>query len=198
VKSHFPEQIFTACFDVTGPENIPQLDALIDQLGGLDLLICNAGYGEIDAGLDWTIENNTTRTNVNGFLEMAVHGFNYFVAQGYGHLAGTSSIASMAGNGVAPAYSASKAFMSTYLEGLYMKARKMKLPIAVTDIQPGFIKTKMSKGEGRFWEAPPEKAARQIIQALHRRRFRVYITRRWALIAGLIKIIPGPLYRRIG
>jgi short-subunit dehydrogenase len=197
LKTEFPGQIETACFDVTGTENIPQLKALLQKTGGMDLLLYNSGYGEVSDTLNWDIENATTRINVNGFLEIAVYGFNYFVAQGHGHLAGTSSIASMAGNGVAPAYSASKAFMSTYLEGLYIKARKRKAPVAITDIQPGFVKTRTAKGQNRFWEMPVEQVAAQIARALERRRFRVYITRRWWFIAQLIKLLPGSLYRRM-
>jgi len=197
VKAEFPGQVEMAVFDVTGPDNIPQLEALIQKMGGMDLLLYNSGYGEVSKVLEWPIEKETTQTNVNGFLEIAVYGFNYFVRQGHGHLAGTSSLASAAGNGIAPAYSASKAFMSVYLEGLYIKARKMKVPVVITDIQPGFIDTKMSKGEGRFWQAPVQKAARQIFRALEQGRFRVYITRRWWLIAQLLKLLPGVLYRRI-
>ncbi|HEY4149300.1 MAG TPA: SDR family NAD(P)-dependent oxidoreductase [Chitinophagaceae bacterium] len=197
LKDQFPGQVETACFDVTGTENIPQLETLIQKLGGMDLLIYNSGYGEVSKTLDWSIEKATTQINVNGFLEIAVYGFNYFARQGHGHLAGISSLASAAGNGLAPAYSASKAFMSNYLEGLYIKARKMKLAVTITDIQPGFVDTKMAKGEQRFWVSPVGKAAHQIVRALEQKRFRVYITRRWWLIAQLIKLLPGALYRRI-
>ncbi len=198
LKNQFPRQVETACFDVTGTENIPRLEALIQKLGGMDLLVYNSGYGEVSKTLDWSIEQFTTQVNVNGFLEIAVYGFNYFARQGHGHLAGTSSLSLRGrGNGVAPAYSASKAFMSNYLEGLYIKARKMKIAVTITDIQPGFIDTKMAKGEQRFWVAPVNKAAHQIVRALGQKRFRVYITRRWWLIAQLIKILPAALYRRI-
>jgi short-subunit dehydrogenase len=198
IKNQYPGQVYTACFDVMGAENVPQLESLIGRLGGMDLLIYNAGYGEISKTLDWNIEKTTTLTNVNGFIEIAVYAFNYFVRQGHGQLAGTSSIAAMAGNGVAPAYSAGKAFMSNYLEGLYIRARKLKIPLTIIDIQPGFVDTKMSKGEKRFWVAPVEKAALQVFHAIGHRRFRVYITRRWWLVAQLVKLIPGALYRRLG
>jgi len=197
IKTRFPEQIVTACFDTTGTENIAQLESLIRRLGGMDLFIYNAGYGEASKTLEWNIEKATTLTNVNGFIEMSVYAFNFFERQGHGALAATSSIAAMAGNGIAPAYSASKAFMSTYLEGLYIRARKIKAPIAVTDIRPGFVDTKMSKGEKRFWVMPVQKAARQIFRAIEKRRFRVYITRRWRLVALLTKLLPGSLYRRM-
>ena len=63
---------------------------------------------------------------------------------------------------MAPAYNASKAYQINYLEGLRQKATKIKNPIYVTDIRPGFVDTDMAKGEGQFWVATKEKAARQI------------------------------------
>jgi short-subunit dehydrogenase len=73
----------------------------------------------------------------------------------------------------------------------------MKIPLYVTDIQPGFVDTKMAKGP-RFWVAPVDKAARQIIRAIEKRRHRAYITRRWWLVAKLFRWIPGWVYYRIG
>jgi len=147
--------------------------------------------------LEPVIERATVLTNVNGFVEMVDYAFTYFQQQGHGQIAATSSIASLAGNHFAPAYSASKAFMSNYMEGLYLKAKKQKLRIFITDIQPGFVKTKMAKGPGRFWEAQASKAAKQMVQAIEAKKFRVYITRRWWLIAQLIKMLPGWLYRAL-
>lgn len=191
------QKIITACFDVTGNENIAQLKSLIDKIDGLDLLIYNSGYGEPSETLDWNIDKQTIDINVNGFTEIVNFTFNYFVQQGYGQIAGTSSIAANRGNSFAPAYSASKAFMSTYLEGLSMKANKMKVDIIITDIQPGFIKTKMAKGNGQFWIAPVDKAVRQIFSAIQRKKRKAYITKRWWLIAKLMKLMPYWLFKRI-
>ncbi len=198
LKIKYPEQIITESFDVMGTENAFHLGNIIKKMGGMDIFIYNAGYGEISKDLDWPIDKTTVITNVNGFIELTNYAFNYFVKQGFGQIAGTSSIASLAGNAAAPAYSASKAFMSTYLEGLYIKAKKLNLPIAITDIQPGFVNTKMAKGEGRFWEAPVEKASRQMYNAIEAKRFRVYISKRWWIIANLLKLIPGWIYRKLG
>src|SRR6185369_1366242 len=153
------------------------------------------GYGEVSKTLDWEIDKRTTITNVNGFVEIVNHAFNYFVKQGAGQIATTSSIAAIRENSQAPAYSASKAYMSMYMAGLFLKARRIKkvdpkINIAITDVQPGFINTKMAKGKGRFWEAPVEKAARQIFRAIKEKKRKVYVTHRWALIAGLLKWMP--------
>lgn len=198
LQQQSPDNILTECFDVTGNENIEHLKNLLQQLGGMDLLIYNSGYGDTSKNLDWEIDRQTTLTNVNGFVEIVNFAFNYFAKQGHGQIAGTSSIGGIRGNSWAPAYSASKAFMSNYLEGLHMKAARMKLSVFITDIQPGFVKTKMAKGSGQFWVASVEKASQQIFKAINNKKRRVYITRRWWLIAKIIKWMPYWIYKKLG
>lgn len=196
-QSAFPK-VFTECFDVTGNENIKHFQSLIDKLGGLDILIYSSGYGEPSKKLSWDIDKQTTLTNVNGFVEIVNFAFNYFVKQGHGQIAGISSIAANRGNSIAPAYSASKAYMSTYLEGLHMKAFKMKLAISITDIQHGFVKTKMAKGNKQFWISSVERATKQIYKAISLKRKRAYITKRWWIIAIILKHMPYWIAKRMG
>jgi short-subunit dehydrogenase len=201
LQNQFPSQVVTECFDVMGNDNIVHLASLIHKLDGLDLLIYNSGYGDVSDTLDWEIDKRTTLTNVNGFVEIVNYTFNYFVKQGGGQIAATSSIAAIRENSQAPAYSASKAYMSMYMAGLYLKARRIKkkdqkINIAITDIQPGFVNTKMAKGKGRFWEAPLEKAARQIFDAIQKKKRKAYVTHRWALIAWLLKWMPHFILKR--
>jgi short-subunit dehydrogenase len=197
-KQRFPQQIFTSCFDVTGPNNESRLLQLIKELGGLDLIIYNAGFGEPSERLDVKAEIATTLTNALACVEMVGAAFNYFWEKGGGQVAITSSVAALRGSGWAPAYSASKAFVSNYAEGLNIKAGKWKKDIIVTDIRPGFVDTKMAKGHGRFWVAPPEKAATQMVKAIEKKKRVAYITRRWWLVAQLMKALPYSLYRRMG
>ena len=197
LKEKYPEQIFVSCFDVMGQENQQKIQQLTDELGGLDLLIYSSGYGDPSKELNWEIENTTTKTNVNGFIEIVSYAFNYFVQQGYGQITLLSSVAAIRGNSWAPAYSASKAFMSNYAEGLNIKARKLKKDIVITDIRPGFINTKMAKGNGQFWVVPKEKAAEEIIHAIEKKKRVVYISRRWWFIAQIMKLLPFNIYRRI-
>lgn len=197
LKENFPQQIFVSCFDVMENKNQQKIKQLINELGGLDLLIYNSGYGDPSKELNWEIENATTKTNVNGFVEIVSYAFNYFVDQGYGQIAITSSVAAVRGNSWAPSYSASKAFMSNYAEGLNIKAKRLEKNIAVTDIRPGFINTKMAKGNGQFWVVPKEKAADEIIKAIEKKKRVAYITKKWWLVAQVMKILPFHIYRRI-
>src|SRR5215510_7572084 len=126
LQKQFPSQVETKCFDVMGTDNIIHLESLIEKMNGLDLLIYSSGYGDVSDALDWGIDKQTTLTNVNGFVEIVNHTFNYFVKQGSGQIAAISSIAAVRENSQAPAYSASKAYVSMYMAGLYLKARRIK------------------------------------------------------------------------
>jgi short-subunit dehydrogenase len=198
LEQEFPGQVMQESFDVMQMKNIDHLQKLIDQLGGMDLFVVSAGIGTVSKDLDWEIDKETIDTNVNAFVQMVNWAFNFFVKQGYGQIANISSIASLRGNSWAPAYSASKAFQSVYFEGLYMKAKKMKTTIQITDIVPGFVHTKMSQGNKRFWVATVEKAGKQIYEGIESKKFRVYVTKRWRLVAWMMKWAPGFLYHPVG
>lgn len=192
------ETLFVQGIDVTVIESAMEtLAKFIERMGGVDLIVISAGTGEINNSLSWHLENETIKTNVSGFTALANVAMHHFTEKGSGHLVGISSIAALRGGRESPAYNASKAFESNYLEGLRQRVRKSRLPITITDIKPGFVNTAMAKGDGIFWAAEPEKAARQIFGAIKRRKRSAYITRRWVLIAWLLKLLPGFIYERL-
>lgn len=173
------------------------LEGLIQEVGGLDLAVISAGTGHLNPALELEKELDTIATNVHGFTVAANALFRHFYSQGHGHLVGISSIAAIRGGAAAPAYHASKAFVSNYLEGLTVRAAKSGLPILVTEVQPGFVDTAMAMGEGMFWVATAPKAAAQICAAIEKRRPHAFITRRWRLIAWLLRLLPAAVYRRM-
>jgi len=184
--------------DVADTESaIEILAKFIEKMGGVELVVICAGIGHLNAQLDWPLENETIKTNVTGFAAIANVAVKHFMEKGSGHLVGISSIAALRGGRQAPAYNASKAFESNYLEGLRQKVRKLGLPITITDIKPGFVKTAMAKGDGIFWAADADKVALQIYKAIKQRKSCAYVTRRWRLIGWLLKMIPGPIYERL-
>ena len=198
LKRDNPGAFTTAMIDVNDLDSITgKLNALVHEIGGLDLLIISSGTGDLNEELAFDIEKRTIETNVTGFTCIADWGFNFFQRQQAGHLVGISSIGGLRGSGAAPAYNASKAFQINYLEGLRQRAHKNGSGITITDVRPGFVDTAMAKGEGQFWVASVEKASRQIHRAIQQKRPVVYITRRWRLIAILLKWIPAGLYKRM-
>lgn len=184
-------------FDVTAENLEENLNIITEQLGGLDLLIYSSGVGELNQNLDINVELPTIDVNVIAFNKAVVWAYHYFEQQKAGQIAVISSIAGLRGSAFAPAYNASKAYQINYLEGLRQKVKKQKLAISITDVRPGFVDTKMAKGPGKFWVASTKKAALQIYNAIKAEKSVIYVTKRWQIIAWLLKLMPRFLYERM-
>lgn len=205
LKAENPSKIFIYVNDVQSGQAEEIVSRAAADMGGLDTVIINAGMGDINLALCKKTELDTVMTNVYGFTDYAAAAYNYLEKQFKetavkGRLAGVSSIASLRGGDDSPSYYASKAYVSNYLEGLRKKAVKTKTDISVTTIIPGFVDTALAKsvgGKGIFWLAPVGKAARQIINAVEKRKKQVYVTKRWALAAFILKITPDFIYNRV-
>jgi len=162
------------------------------------LIIHSSGIGYENPELDWQKEYDTIKTNVVGATNIYNLAFKLFKKQGFGHLVAISSIASLRGNRESPAYFASKAYQVNYLESLYFKAKEIKGgKVHITDVRPGFVDTKMALGDGIFWMASLNKASKQIYSAIKRKKRRVYISKRWNLIAWVLKIVPSWLMKKV-
>lgn len=185
--------------DVSNPKKaIHNLEQLISHMNGMDIIVLNAGVSNFRGSTMWKTEKRVIDVNIRGFAALANYSFDYFENQGSGHIVGVSSIAGLFGYGLSAAYNASKAFVSTYLQGYRQRANHSKADIAVTDIIPGFVESEMTEGkDGMFWVAAKDKAARQMADAIASKRNQAYITRRWRLVAWTLKLIPNWILNRI-
>ena len=87
------------------------------QVGQVDLVVISAGIGHVNETLAWDLDRETIAVNTLGFAAIAQAAFRHFESHGRGHLVGISSIAKLRANGGAASYCASKAFVSSYLDG---------------------------------------------------------------------------------
>ena len=179
------------------PQTVAALEHLAQELGGMDLCVVCAGTGDLNPSLDFALEETAILTNVLGWTAAADWAYNRFERQGGGHLVVVSSVGGLRGGGAAPAYNASKAYQINYAEGLRQRAAKSRLPLYVTDVRPGFVDTAMAKGDGLFWVMPVEKAVRQIVRAVRRRRRVAVVTRRWRIAAWLLRHMPDGIYLKM-
>jgi short-subunit dehydrogenase len=190
IKKSNPDKYLIKVQDVTNLDSCEQLfEEVKSELKTIDLIVYSSGVGTPNYKLEWEKEIPTLNTNILAATKIYGLAYNFFRKQGYGHLVGISSIASIRGNRHTPAYFASKAFQANYLESLYMKGKRSKATIFVTDIQPGFVDTDMALG-ATFWMAPLEKATKQIYSAIKNKKKKAYITKRWRMVAFVLKIVP--------
>lgn len=198
LKHQYPSKTHTATADITKQDEVEQaISSLQKELGSIDLAIVCSGIGDLNPSLDYNVERPTIDTNVIGWTFVVDMLYNLFEQQGHGHLVAITSAGGLRGEPIAPAYSATKAYQINYMEALRKKAYKAGGKINVTDVRPGLVDTAMAKGEGLFWVMPAEKVACQIYTAIRNKNSKVYVTKRWYLLAAINKNLPFKLYKRM-
>lgn len=198
LRQQHPECTITATADITEQDEAERaIHDFTKELGHVDLAIVCSGTGEINPTLDYALERPTLNTNVIGWTFVIDMLFHLFEQQAHGHLVAITSAGGLRGEPMAPAYSATKAYQINYMEALRKKAFKAGGKVIVTDIRPGLVNTAMAKGEGLFWVMPVEKVASQICAAIRKRKSKVYVTKRWHVLAIINKNLPFTLYKRM-
>jgi NADP-dependent 3-hydroxy acid dehydrogenase YdfG len=186
--------------DVTDPVAVRgTVERAARELGGLDMVIANAGYGGQTpaATLRWEDTAPMLRTNIEGALATLIAAVPIMVAQKKGHLVGISSLAGRRGLPQAATYSATKAAVSTFLESLRLDLAPVG--IKVTDVQPGFVQTPGTADNTNpmpfLW--PVEKAARVIARRLERAPAIISFPWPLALLTAIGRMLPHWLYAPI-
>lgn len=199
LKKRQPDQIEIYQNDIQKVEEVERVfSKIVNNFGTIDLIIQSSGIGHINPELDFKKEEETILTNVYGVTKLYDLAYNQFREQQFGHLVGITSIASIRGNRGAPAYFASKAYQKAYLESLFIKTKTIRSKkVFITDIRPGFVDTAMALGDGIFWMASLEKGSKQIYSAIKKKKRVAYISKRWGMIAFVLKIVPAWLLKKM-
>ena len=172
--------------DVRAPDFADLLRGALDAAGPVEACIYCAGIGrEVDvAAMDGEAE--VFAVNLLGAVVAAEVVIPRMIAAGRGHLIGISSQADRLVDGGAPSYAASKAGLSSYLEGLGKACRKRG--VAVTNIRFGFVDTEMTQGqEVRPFLVSAERAAEVIEDALRTRPRRVTFPKKTAALLWAVR-----------
>ncbi|WNG23154.1 SDR family NAD(P)-dependent oxidoreductase [Cystobacter fuscus] len=135
-----PVELDVSQADVT----LARVRELDDACGGLDLVVANAGVGfpTNARNFPWEDARRVIDVNVTGAAATLSAVLPRMVERDRGHLVGISSLASCRGLPQNAAYSASKAFLDTFLESLRVDLHGTG--VRVTCIRPGFVKTEIT------------------------------------------------------
>lgn len=199
LKKKYQNNILVKQNDIQEVDAVEKVfNEILAEFKTIDLIVQSSGVGFVNPKLEWDKEQQTILTNVLGVTKLYVLAYNLFKKQEFGHLVGITSIASIRGSRAAPDYFASKAYQKSYLEGLYIKTKSIKSKkVFITDIRPGFVDTPMALGDKLFWMVPLEKAANQIYSAIKKKKRVAYISKRWKLIAIVLKVVPSWLLKKM-
>jgi NAD(P)-dependent dehydrogenase (short-subunit alcohol dehydrogenase family) len=173
VRAGTPDRIRTYAFDTTQVDEVPALfERIVADLGGLDGLVYAAGAMPPVAESEYAFAKDRT-------------------------MVGISSVAGERGRRKNPAYAATKAAMTAYLEAL--RNRCSRYGVNVVTAKPGFVDTDMTKGmPGLFWLISADEAASRILALADRQTSASgFVPRRWAIVLAIVRALPSFVFRRL-
>lgn len=171
----------------------------LDRAGSVDLVIANAGIAHTDEddSLILTVALEDIAVNYLGVINTFLPLLPFMKERRSGHLAVISSVAALRATHNSGPYSASKAALNLWTEGLRLKL--IPYGIDVTTLNVGFVDTAMTK-RNSFWMPgliSPEKAARLIANAIDRRSRMKTLPWQSMLLWNFLQLLPGRLYDRL-
>jgi NAD(P)-dependent dehydrogenase (short-subunit alcohol dehydrogenase family) len=153
----YGDQVRTLALDVTDPQAAGDaIEAAVEVFGRLDVLVNNAGYGNIGSIEDTRLEDIRAQieTNLFGVINVTKAAIPVLRKQGSGHIIQVSSIGGRVGAmGRAP-YSAAKWGVEGFSEVLAKETAP--LGIKVTIIEPGGFRTDFAGSSTTINEGRPE------------------------------------------
>ena len=174
------------------------LETALKSLEKIDLaLICHGDLPDQTA-CENSFKMAQKAINVNGLSTISLLTIfaDTFKSQGFGSIAVITSVAGDRGRQPNFVYGASKALVSTYLQGL----RGVLLPhgVHVLDIKPGLVDSPMTAEfeKGPLWSSP-ELVAKSIVKGVSKKRLVIYAPGYWRLIMMVVVSIPEIIFQRL-
>lgn len=172
------------------------------EFGHIDRIVVNAGVGESrrigKGGFD--INRRTAEINFVSALAQCEAAMQIFREQNNGHLVVISSMSAMRGlPGYITTYSASKAAIAHLAEGIRADMLVSKLPIQITTIYPGYIRTEINEGAKPLpFEVDAETGATVIVAAIESGVDEACVpSLPWSIVGQAMKRLPLPLVSKI-
>lgn len=197
-------KVETASTDVQDMAGMAEWIDAVDGASPLDLVIANAGVSGGSGGIggeDDAQVREIFAVNLAGVLNTVLPARAAMVRRGFGQIAIVSSLAGFRGLPSAPAYSASKAAVRAFGEGL--RGELAGSGVSVCVICPGFVVSRITdKNDYPMpFLMPAEKAAGIIRHGLARNRARIAFpwpmhAMMW-LLATLPPALTDPIFRRL-
>ena len=157
LTSKFGESVRTVPLDVTNEAQAKYaVDAAIQTFGGLDVIVNNAGYGNVGSVEETSLADFRAQieTNLFGVIIMTKAVLPYFRERRAGHFIQISSIGGRVGPTGRAAYAAAKFGVEGFSESLSKEVGP--LGIKVTIVEPGGFRTGFAGSSTELREGRPE------------------------------------------
>ena len=181
-------------------ETFKEFQHLFDSI---DRVIVNAGVGEgrrVGTGR-FHINRRTAEINFISALAQCEAAMEIFRAQKFGHLVAISSMSAMRGMPKhLTVYAASKAGLAHLAEGIRAEMIADKLPIKVTTIYPGYIRTEINEGAPKLaFEVDEVTGSNALVAAIESGVEQACVPALpWMVVGKAMKHLPLHLVNKLG
>lgn len=180
LQKDYGVRVITKQLDVMEYEQVFEVfTAFADELGCIDKIIVNAGVGDsrvIGHGR-FNINRATAETNFIAALAQCEAAMQIFRSQNSGQLVVISSMSAVRGlPRHLTTYAAAKAGLARLAEGIRADMIKEKLPITVSTIYPGYVRTDLNIGAKYLpFEVEEDEGADVIVKAIEAKVDEAYV-----------------------
>ena len=192
--------------DLAEDAGIRMVEDRVARAGNLEFLVNNAGFGT--RGLffqaDGEQQERMHRLHVVATERLCHATLSGMIARGKGNVVNVSSVAAFGQSPGNAAYCATKAWMNSFTEGLFLDLATIGTPVRVQALCPGYTTTEFhdATGIGRDhvpagWWMSAEDVVDSSLQGLARGKLFVVPGWRYRLYVVLLKAIPGSVVRSL-
>ncbi len=192
--------------DLTSDAGLKRVEDRIAAAQNLEFLVNNAGFGIAGRFFSVPLEGQDRmhRLHVIAPLRLMHAALPAMIARRAGNIINVSSVSGFGQNPGSISYSATKTWMSSFTEGLYMELKSIGSPVRVQALCPGFTLSEFHdvmlfdrKAIPAWMWMPADAVVTASLKALDRDRLFVIPGWQYRLLVFLMRAFPRPLYHRL-
>lgn len=192
--------------DLTRDAELKTVEERIAAAPNLELLVNNAGFGV--TGLFFAVplegQDQMHRLQVIAPMRLMHAALTGMVARGRGSIINVASVSGFGQNPGSVSYSATKTWMNSFTEGIYMELKSAGSPVRVQALCPGYTLTEFH--DTMHWDRkqipdwmwmPADEVVETSLQALDRDQLFVIPGWRYRLLVFIVGALPRGLFQRL-
>jgi uncharacterized protein len=202
ISKEYGVEVNTLAADLASDAGVQALVDRIERSSSLEYLINNAGFGTL--GLFWEApeqgQEQMHRLHVLAAMRLCHAALRGMVPRGRGAIVNVASVAAFALGPANVSYCATKAWMTTFTEGLYLDLKTANSPVRVQALCPGFTYSEFHDTLGTSRDVIPKSlwmsadfVVEDSLRGLDRGELMVVPGWRYKLLVALLRVLPRKL-----
>jgi short-subunit dehydrogenase len=206
IQSAYSVEVEVLPADLTREADLQAVEDRIAAAGNLEFLVNNAGFGLTGRFFSLPVDGQDQmhRLHVLAPMRLMHAALQGMVARSRGNIVNVSSVSAFGQNPGSVGYSATKTWMSSFTEGIYMELKSIGSPVRVQALCPGFTLSEFHDTMHFDRNAIPawmwmsaDEVVRTSLRALDRDRLFVIPGWRYRLLVFVMRAFPRPLYHAL-